>query len=86
MEEEVSKLKSENYNLKCTIDRRILEFEANEEMIQAKNEAEKQKISQEKDDIISVWSSSKYLIFIFFIYQEQRKPNQRFSGTEDPLW
>lgn len=54
MEEEVSKLKSENYNLKCTIDRRILEFEANEEMIQAKNEAEKQKISQEKDDIISV--------------------------------
>lgn len=54
LEEEISKLKSENYNLKCNIDRRILEFEANEQMIHAKNEAEKQKISQEKDDIIYV--------------------------------
>ena len=54
LEEEISKLKSENYNLKNSFDRRILEFEANEEILHAKNEAEKQKISQEKDDIIFV--------------------------------
>ena len=55
MEEELEKYKLENHRLKISLEKSVLDQENNEETIRSQNEAELQKLTQEKDDIIFVY-------------------------------
>ena len=54
LEEEIDKYKLEIHALKCTFDRRLLELENNEEIVAMQLEVEKQKLTNEKKEIIIV--------------------------------
>lgn len=54
LEEEISKLKSENNQLKFAFEQQIIEWKDKEEAIRKENNAARQKLTLEKDEIIFV--------------------------------